>query len=96
MLGCVHSPSVRGGVAQCVSHKTVSSEWGLRMGVTKWNCESGSQTGVAKRSCKDESRMGVTKWSREDELQRGGWKKKFGDICNGYPKESNKLIKKNV
>ena len=81
MLGCGHSPSISGGVARLVSCKTVSREWG-------------SRTGVTKMSRKDESQTGVTKLSHKDES--GCKNKKFGGICIGYPKGSNKLIKNNV
>ena len=52
-----------------------------------------SQNGVARWSRKDELQVGVAKWSCKD---GGHENQKFGGICNGYPKGSNRLIKNNV
>ena len=50
-----------------------------------------------KWSCKDESQNGVVKLSREDESQRQGREnKRFGGICNKFPKGSTKIGKNTV
>ena len=92
-LGCQHSPSISGGVTQRGSRGNSESRLGLWLGVANVSRERESlvesRIGVENRSreCSREmeSRVGVasgvTKWSREN--------KKFGGVCNYYPKGSN-------
>ena len=92
MLGCQHSPSVRGVVARRKSRQKIASRgWGRdrdsRTRVASVVASVSRERGVAKVSREWGSRNGVAKWGREWESRMGVAKiKNLGAYVNGIPK----------